>query len=228
MPQIARWDREFAEPPMIRGFRHRPTAGPVAGIVLTHGAGGNYDSPLLVALCDVFAARGLTAVRCDLNYRQKRPKGPPSPSGAALDRQGLERAVEALRAEVDGPVFVGGSSYGGRQASILVSENVHAADGLLLLSYPLHPPGKPARLRTEHFGGINVPTLFAHGSKDAFGSVEEMNEALPLIEGPTHLEVFEGATHGIVQKRHDADKAGQIAERIAEEFLSLQAKSETL
>ncbi len=228
MSQVAPWNRDFSEPPVIRGYLHRPSAEPTAGIVLTHGAGGDGNSPLLVALCEVFAETGLAAVRCDLPYRQKRPKGPPSPSGAALDRWGLERAVASLRAEVDGPVFVGGSSYGGRQASMLVSEKPGTAAGLLLLSYPLHPPGKPERLRTEHFDGIRVPTLFAHGSKDAFGSVDEVEMALLLIAGPTSLEVFEGATHGIVQKRHDAHYVCQVAGRIAERFLDLMAESAAL
>lgn len=228
MSHAQTWTVDFAEPPLVQGLRHEPSGSPTAGIVLTHGAGGDANSPLLVALCDVFAESGFTAIRCNLPYRQKRPKGPPSPSGAAIDREGLRRAVAALRADTDGPIFIGGSSYGGRQASMLVSEQPGTVDGLLLLSYPLHPPGKPERLRTEHLGGITVPTLFAHGSKDAFGSVEEMQAALKLLAGPTALEVFTGATHGIVQKRHDGDHVRQVAERIVEQFLAMMTSSGAL
>lgn len=222
------WTVDFEEPPLVQGLRHTPKGSPSAGIILTHGAGGDADSPLLVALCNVFAESGFTAVRCNLPYRQKRPKGPPSPSGAAFDREGLRRAVAALSADTDGPVFVGGSSYGGRQASILMSKQPELADGLLLLSYPLHPPGKPERLRTEHLGGITAATLFAHGAKDAFGSVEEMQAARKLLAGPTALEVFAGATHGIVQKRHGDDHVRQVAERIVEQFLALMASTGAL
>ncbi len=195
---------------------------------MTHGAGGNRESKLLALLCDQFAERGLSAVRCDLPYRQKRPSGPPSPSGAAADRLGLKRAVELLREEVDGPVFLGGSSYGGRQASMLASEQPRVAEGLLLLSYPLHPPGKPERLRTEHLGGIEAPTFFAHGSKDAFGTIDEMEAALPLVTGPTALHVVEGAAHGIVGKRTPDASALSVAEAIAEEFLAFLSASGAL
>ena len=203
--------------PQVVGDLHEPTASPKAAIALTHGAGGDRHSPLLIALCDAFAEIGWAALRLDLPYRQKRPKGPPSPSGAATDREGLLAAVESLRAKAD-RIYLGGSSYGGRQASMLAAERPEMADGLLLLSYPLHPPGKPEKLRTEHLPRIQVPTLFAHGSKDSFGTIEEMNAALVLIPGPTELLVFEGATHGLVEKRDSAAKVAAVAEGIAREF----------
>src|SRR5688500_6220673 len=127
--------------PTVRGVLHRPASPARDGLVLTHGAGGNCGAPLLVALGDAFAAAGVTVLRCDLPYRQARPKGPPFPSGAARDRDGLRQAVRELRWILPGRVFVGGQSYGGRQASMLAADEPGLADGLLLLSYPLHPPG---------------------------------------------------------------------------------------
>ena len=134
----------------VRGFLHRH-GGAERGLVLTHGAGGNADGPLLVAVAQAFCAAGVVVLRCDLPFRQRRPTGPPSPSGAAADRDGLRHAVEAVRGIVAGPIILGGQSYGGRQATMLAADDPAIAQALLALSYPLHPPGKPERLRTEHF-----------------------------------------------------------------------------
>lgn len=219
--KVIAWNKDFAEPPAVRGWLHLPAKKAKAGMVLTHGAGGNCESALLIALCYAFAEKGVAALRCDMPFRQKRPGGPPSPSGAAMDRRGLERAAASLRDEVAGPIYLGGSSYGGRQASMLAAEKPDVAAGLLMLSYPLHPPGKPEALRTEHFGGIQAPVLFAHGSKDVFGSQQEMRAAMKLLKAPAELELFAGATHGLVQKRDGAAKASAIAEKIAGRFLAL-------
>src|SRR5437667_8560711 len=128
----------------VHGFLHRPD-GAGRGLVLTHGAGGNCRAPLLVAAAEAFSAAGLAVLRCDLPFRQRRPQGPPSPSGAAADRAGLSEAVLALCSIVTGNVSLGGQSYGGRQATMLTAEEPELATALLLFSYPLHPPGKPDR-----------------------------------------------------------------------------------
>ena len=125
------------------------------GLVLTHGAGSNCQAPLLVALAETFAAAGYLVLRCDLPFRQDRSFGPPGPGDAKRDRAGLKNAVAALRNLVAGRIFLGGHSYGGRQASMLCAEQSENAPeiaaALLLLSYPLHPPRKPEQLRTQHF-----------------------------------------------------------------------------
>ena len=92
-----------------------------------------------------------------------------------------------MRGLVQGRVFLGGHSYGGRQSTMLAAEEPGLVDGLLLLSYPLHPPGKPAQLRTAHFPALRTPAVFIHGTKDEFGSIEEMRAALELI--PAHVEL---------------------------------------
>ena len=134
-------------PPAVRGFLHRPVRLSGDGIVLIHGAGGNCRDPLLVAVADALAADGLIVLRCDLPYRQARPSGPPAPAGAARDREGLRHALEVLRPLAPGRLYLGGKSYGGRQASLLAAEHPELASGLLLLSYPLHPPGRPTQQR---------------------------------------------------------------------------------
>src|SRR5271167_3876415 len=106
----------------VRGFLHRAEHSGNGFLVLTHGAGGNCSAPLLVALAERLAASGLTVLRCDLPYRQRRPHGAPSPSDARTDQAGLRRAVELMKKQFAGHAFLGGSSYGGRQASMLLAE----------------------------------------------------------------------------------------------------------
>lgn len=208
------FDRDFADAPAVRGVLHHPEGSVGGGIVLTHGAGSDRESPLLLALADAFAEASKLALRCDLPYRQSRPRGGPSPAGAARDREGLRRAVAALRQIAPGAMLLGGSSYGGRQASMLAAEEPTLVDGLLLLSYPLHPPGKPERLRIEHFPRLSVPILFAHGSKDAFGTLEEMRREIAGIAGKTQLLAFERRPHGLVTKRDGDQAARQTAAEI--------------
>ncbi len=187
----------------VRGVLHRPEMGDGRGLVLTHGAGGNCDGPLLVGMAEAFAAAGLCVLRCDLPFRQRRPKGPPSPSTAAADREGLRQAVAAMRELVPGPVLLGGHSYGGRQATMLAAEAQDIAAALLLFSYPLHPPGKPKRLRTEHFPRLSVPAVFVHGARDAFGSPDELRQAIAAIPAPTNLIVIDGAGHDLKKGNFD-------------------------
>lgn len=185
---------------LVRGFLHEPEHPNGNGLVITHGAGSNSDTTLLKAVADAFAKSGVATLRCDLPFRQQRPKGPPFPAQAARDREGLRRAVEALREIAAKKVFLGGHSYGGRQATMLAAEEPGVADGLLLLSYPLHPPRKPQDLRTGHFGSIQIPALFVHGTRDTFGTVEEMRAALVLIPARADLAIVEGAGHSLHPK----------------------------
>jgi predicted alpha/beta-hydrolase family hydrolase len=187
----------------VRGFLHRPQSVARQGLVLTHGAGGNCRAPLLVAAAEAFSAAGLAVLRCDLPFRQRRPSGPPSPSGAAADRAGLREAVIALRRIVGGPVSLGGQSYGGRQATMLAADEPELAAALLLFSYPLHPPGKPERLRTEHFPRLRVPALFVQGTADLFGSIAEMSTAIAAIPAATRLMLIDGAGHDLRRGRFD-------------------------
>lgn len=176
---------EVAGDPPVRGVLH-PASG-LDGLVLTHGAGGDQNAPLLVAVAEAFAARGVSVLRCDLPYRQARPRGAPSPAGAARDRDGLRVALAVLRSRLPGRLFLGGHSYGGRQASMLLAADPSLASVLLLQSYPLHPPGKPDKLRIDHFPRLQTPTLFVHGTTDPFGTLEELEKACALVPGQTTL-----------------------------------------
>lgn len=179
---------------LVNGTLHRSSSASGRAIVLAHGAGSNSESRLLVALAQAFAHNGVDALRLDLPYRVDRPSGPPHPSGAARDREGLRQSADLLRRDHN-QVYLGGHSYGGRQASMLASEQPAVAEGLLLLSYPLHPPRKPMQMRTEHLAKLVILSLFVHGTRDPFGTTDELRGALQLIPGPTELYVVQGAGH---------------------------------
>jgi predicted alpha/beta-hydrolase family hydrolase len=188
-------------------------------LLLTHGAGSNRNAPLLVALANAFAEHQIEVVRYDLPYRQERPHGPPRPGDSAKDREGLRQEIIKLREKHAGQIWLGGQSYGGRQASILAAETPTLADRLLLLSYPLHPPGKPSQLRTAHFSMLQTPALFVHGSRDPFGTLDELKTALALIPAPVRLLEVEGAGHDLGRDR--LSLAARIASTSASSFMKL-------
>lgn len=200
---------DFIEAPNVRGWFHRPVPDSMVGAVaLTHGAGTGSDAPLLVAVADALSERGHAVLRYDLSFRRERK--PPTGAQQPRDREGIRKAVAALRNLAPGvPLYLAGHSYGGRQSSILAAEAEDAgiADTLLLLSYPLHPPKQPEKLRTEHFPSLRIPALFVHGTRDEFGTIAEMEAALKSISARVELRSVEKAPHGLASKY-----AGQIAE----------------
>jgi predicted alpha/beta-hydrolase family hydrolase len=189
--------RDDTVDPAVRGVLHSPTNPNGDALILTHGAGSDCTAPLLVAISEIFAGHGYVVLRCDLPFRQERRTGPPFPGNAERDRAGLRNAVAVLRKNVAGGIFLGGHSYGGRQATMLCAAETDLVSGLLLLSYPLHPPRKPEQLRVQHLSNLRAPSLFVHGTRDPFGSVEEMTKALQLIPAKTELLKVEGAGHDL-------------------------------
>lgn len=219
--------REFTENSQdgtaVRGFLHVPETPINKGLVLTHGAGANCQAPLLVALARIFCDAGFAVLRCDLPFRQLRPHGPPMRGSAERDQEGLRRAIASMKKLVAGRVFAGGHSYGGRQATLLLSSEPGAVDGLLLLSYPLHPPQKPEQLRTEHFPNLHTPALFVHGSRDGFATHNEITEALRLIPAKTRLLEVASVGHELLSKRNSETLPQQILQAFREMFLAAGA-----
>ena len=180
---------------------HDPDDDVRATLILAHGAGGNRDQAMLTALGAELAPRGVRTVRIDLPFRRNRPKGPPSPAGQPADRAAFAETARIL--EIDGPVLWGGHSYGGRMASMAVAEGPDRPDGLVLLSYPLHPPGRPEKARTAHLPDIAIPTVLVHGRRDPFASPEELADAAALIAGPTTI-VEVAAAHDLAPAKSGA------------------------
>ncbi len=162
------------------------------GLVLFHGAGGDRDHRLFLAMADRLE---LPVARCNFAYRDAGPGRRPPDRMPKLVATIRERVAELADGWGVSPfsIVVGGRSMGGRAASIAVAEGMPAG-GLLLLSYPLHPPGKPESLRTEHLAAIGVPGLLVQGTRDAFGRPDEF-EAHFAYGGTLRTCWLDGATH---------------------------------
>ena len=162
-----------------------------AGLLLTHGAGGGGDHRLFLA---IEAALALPVRRMEFPYRRE---GRRAPDRAPKLMASILEEVEDFTSRLGvGPeqLVLGGRSMGGRMCSMVVADGLPAA-GLILLSYPLHPPGKPERLRIEHFDRIDVPTLFVNGDRDPFGTPDEVAREVAAIAGPTTVHWLEGQRH---------------------------------
>ena len=169
-----------------------PVPRPGLGLLLAPGAGADRDAPTLVALDEAATAAGVEVVRMDFPYRRA---GRRAPDRAPVLVRAVREEAEALAARCDRMVL-GGRSMGGRMCSVAVAEGLPAA-GLLLVSYPLHPPGRPDRLRTEHFPALPVPCLFVSGTRDAFGTPEELEAATAAIPGPVTHRWVDGRDHAL-------------------------------
>lgn len=162
------------------------------GLLLTPGAGADREQPALVAIDERARAAGADVVRMDFPYRKAGRRAPDRPP--VLIRSIVEEA-EPLAHRVR-RLVLGGRSMGGRMCSIAVAEGLAAA-GLVLISYPLHPPGKPESLRTEHFPNLQVPCLFVSGTRDTFGTPSELEAATAAIPGPVTHHWLDGKDHGL-------------------------------
>lgn len=207
---------EFGPEPGIAGSLHEPERPNGDAILLAHGAGVDRNSTILVVVADALEGAGYLVLRFDLPFRQERPHGPPRFGSAERDRSGIRQAALALKKKSQGRgrIFLGGHSYGGRQSSMLVAEDPQICDGLLLLSYPLHPPRKPGQLRTAHFPNLTRPVFFVQGTRDPLGPVDELKAALDLIPAAHAVLEIHGAGHDLIRK----NGIGEVAHRIAAEF----------
>ena len=158
------------------------------GLVLTPGASATRDHSQLVAIDRALAADGVAVERIDL------PSSRPGPRVL----QAITEGAAGLKVD---RLLLGGRSFGGRMCSVAVAEGLAAA-GLVLVSYPLHPPGRPEQRRVEHFPALDVPCLFVSGTRDAFGAPAELEEASATIPGPVTHVWIEGGGHGL--RGHDA------------------------
>jgi predicted alpha/beta-hydrolase family hydrolase len=168
----------------------------VAGLILTPGASAGRDQATLVAVDHAVTADGVRVERIDFAYHLA---GRRAPDRAPVLIATVVDAATALAAELGVPrrrIALGGRSMGGRMCSMAVAEGLPAA-ALVLISYPLHPPGRPDRPRTEHLGSLDVPCLFVSGTRDAFGTRPELEAATGAIPGPVTHVWIEGGDHGL-------------------------------
>lgn len=174
-------------------------------LVLAHGAGAGQGSAFMVAFAHALAARHLHVVTFDFPYMEQGRRLPDqTPVLEACWRAVASRVQEMAGAA---PVFIGGKSMGGRIASHVAAEpgatpGPAAVRGLVFLGYPLHPPGQASRPRIAHWPAIHVPALFVQGTRDAFGTADEVRSNIPRLGGPAEMLAVEGGDHSFkVAKR---------------------------
>lgn len=171
---------------------------------LAHGAGGNLDDPMLVALAERLADEGIAVLRFNFPYREAGRRAP----GSQKQSEGCYRAVVSWAREHAPRVFCGGKSYGGRIATHVAADGAQM-DGLVLLSYPLHPPGKPERLRDAHLADVGAPMLVVQGTRDAFAAGDLLERT---FEGRATIVRIEGGDHSLrVKGRPASDVQDEIA-----------------
>ncbi len=224
---IERIELQWAPGQHVSACCHRPVgSSPSAGIVLAHGAGGNLDTPSLVQNATDLAKRGFPALRFNFPYRQANRRIPdPAPT--------LEQCYRAVAAQArtlfgnmfgnmfgDAPLVIGGRSMGGRIASQIAADSPPPGlAGLVFLAYPLHPPGRPEKLRDAHLPRIQVPMLFLSGTKDTFARRDLLESTLGILP-LARIHWLEGADHSFKIPRRSASEVNQIVVEQVVNFLN--------
>jgi predicted alpha/beta-hydrolase family hydrolase len=181
-------------------------------LLLAPGASAGRDQPALVAIDEAASAVGATVRRIDFPYRLAGRRAPDRPEVLVATVAGEAKSLADEAGIAPARIFAGGRSMGGRICSMAVAAGMPAA-GLVLVSYPLHPPGRPDRLRTEHFGSLDLPCLFVSGTSDAFAAPAELEAALEAVPGQVTVRWLAGGDHGL--RRRDDETAEIVAAWLA-------------
>jgi len=200
---------------MVSGVYARP-ASPVATLVVAHGAGAGMEHPFLRGFTAALNDDGVATLRFNFPYREAGRKFPDRPPAAIAAWRAVMEAA-AARSEGE-PLWAAGKSFGGRMASMAVAEGMPAA-GLVYLGYPLHPPGKPEKLRDEHLYGLTLPMLFLQGSRDTFATPELLESVVARIGPAATLQWCEGGDHSFAvagMKRAPEEVGAALAPAVAE------------
>jgi uncharacterized protein len=202
-----------------------PAARAHAAIVLGHGAGAPQTHKWMVSMAKALASRGLDVVTFNFLYAEARRRAPDRPAVLEATWRAVIAAVRG-RPEVHASrLFIGGKSMGGRIATQVAAgrEPVGPLAGVVLLGYPLHPPGKPAQLRTAHLSEVKAPMLFVQGSRDTFGTRDEIAPVVASLGPAARLFVVEGGDHSLVRPRSSGETADQTMGRVADEVARFTA-----
>ncbi|MCA1727189.1 MAG: dienelactone hydrolase [Actinobacteria bacterium] len=201
--------------------------GPVSGLlrlpegaramaVVAHGAGVAMDHPLMAAFSDGLEDSGMASLRFNFKYTEDGRKAPdPEPALREVYRAAYDAAASRLP---DKPLYVCGKSMGGRIGSMLVAYGL-PAEGLVFVGYPLHPPGKFDRLRSEHLGRIRTRMLFLQGSRDPFARPDLLEKVIEDLLPWARLHVVEGGDHSCVVRGQSPEEAGRLLGGRAARFI---------
>ncbi|UZX03339.1 dienelactone hydrolase [Arthrobacter sp. CDRTa11] len=198
----------------VSGVYARPD-NPSATLVVAHGAGAGMEHPFMRGFTRALNDDGVATLRFNFPYREAGRKFPDRPPAAIA---AWRSALDAARSRSGGePVWAAGKSFGGRMASMAVAEGMDAK-GLVYLGYPLHPPGKPEKLRDEHLYGLELPMLFLQGTRDTFATPELLEGVVARIGSGATLEWVEGGDHSFAvagAKRSAEEIGASLAGRVA-------------
>jgi predicted alpha/beta-hydrolase family hydrolase len=192
---------------------------PSATVVVAHGAGAGMEHPFLTGFTAALNGLGVATLRFNFPYREAGRKFPDRPPVAITTWRAAMAAAaqEAAKHQDTGPLWAAGKSFGGRMASMAVADGMEAA-GLVYLGYPLHPPGKPEKLRDEHLYGLATPMLFLQGSRDTFATPEILEDVVSRVGPHAVLLWVEGADHSFAvagMKRPQAEVGASLAQPVA-------------
>jgi uncharacterized protein len=191
---------------------------PAATLILAHGAGAPQSSAFMVDFARGMARRGCQAVTFNFPYTEQ---GRRLPDRAPTLEACFRDVIAAMRARADlgtGPLVIGGKSMGGRIASHLAAQGLADLAGLVALGYPLHPPGRPEQLRALHLARIRQPMLIVQGSRDAFGTPEELRPALAPLGATVTLQIVEGGDHSFKVPKRGPITQEEVFERVQDEI----------
>jgi uncharacterized protein len=181
--------------PQVTAALHTPSRRRGPAVLLAPGAGGNLEGDGLRALAEVLVSLGLPVVRTNLPHHEAgRRAAPKAEHSVNAYRQLVAAAQQATG--ITNPWILGGKSYGGRVASMAVADGLEAV-GLLFYGYPLHPPGKPDRLRVDHWPHVTVPCLFLQGDRDTFASGDLLSTSVRKLPRRSTVHVVAGADHSL-------------------------------
>jgi predicted alpha/beta-hydrolase family hydrolase len=203
----------------VSGVYARPEH-PFATLVLAHGAGAGMEHPFMSGFTRALNDDGVATLRFNFPYREAGRKFPDRPPAAiATWRAAMDESARQARAHGDtGPIWSAGKSFGGRMASMAVAEGMATA-GLIYLGYPLHPPGKPEKIRDEHLYGLTLPMLFLQGSRDTFATRELLEGVVSRIGPSAVLQWIDGGDHSFAvpgKKRDAAEIGASLAPTVAD------------
>jgi predicted alpha/beta-hydrolase family hydrolase len=187
-------------------------------MLLAHGAGANQASEFMVSFAKELSARGIDIVTFNFLYTEQGRRAPDRNDKLEACYRAAIAAVERHRSLGSNPLFIGGKSMGGRIASQVAASGVDDIAGLVFLGYPLHPPGKPERLRSEHLSLIRAPMLFVQGSRDPFGSPGELQPIIESLEPPAAIHTVEGGDHSFKVPKSSPISQAQIFQAAQDEI----------
>ena len=188
-------------------------------LILAHGAGAGQASGFMVRFASALAARGIDTVTFNFLYTEQGRRVPDrNDKLEACYRKVIEAVQRGVLGGKPGKLIIGGKSMGGRIASQVAAVDGGGIDGLVLLGYPLHPPGQPDKLRTKHLPGITAPMLFIQGSRDTFGTPEELQPHIRQVKAPVDVFVVEGGDHSFKVPKGLGLSQDQVYETVLDEI----------